>query len=71
MGGQKFGREIIVEVPGVGVLDAWGDTVPTDGELGFAKACLFRYTGGTTIDTLLYINVGTRASADFDVCTLS
>jgi hypothetical protein len=66
MGGQKFGREIIVEVPGIGVLNAWGTTVPTDGEVGYASACLFQKQGGTDRDTVLYVNVGTLASCNFD-----
>ena len=71
MGGQAFGREIIKEVPGIGVLDAWGGTVPTVATPGYAKGCLFRYTGGTSIDTVLYVNVGTVASCDFNVAILS
>jgi hypothetical protein len=66
MGGQKFGREIIIEVPGIGVLQAWGNTVPTDGDAGYASACIFQKQGGTTLDTVLYVNIGTLASANFD-----
>jgi hypothetical protein len=66
MGGQKFGREIIIEVPGIGVLQAWGETVPTDGAEGYASACIFQKQGGTDRDTVLYVNVGTKASCNFD-----
>jgi len=52
----------ILNVPGVGSLEAWGTTVPTDGNSGYAPGCKF-------IDTdsgAEYINEGTYASCDFN-----
>jgi hypothetical protein len=68
MGGQKFGRGIIEEVPGVGVLRMWGLTAdkPADGEIGYAPSCQFQAIDGATLDLTLYINIGTAASCNFD-----
>lgn len=56
-------------VRGVGILQAHGDTVPTDGVEGYAKGCIFQNTAGTTVSTMLYVNIGTKTSADFDPLT--
>lgn len=55
----------LVEVPGVGIMDAYGDTVPADAATGYATGCLFRHTDGGA-GTSLYVNEGTKASADFN-----
>lgn len=47
------------------ILDAHGDTVPADGTAGYATGCLFRHTDGGD-GTALYVNEGTRTSADFN-----
>lgn len=55
-------EDMLINVPGEGVLLKKGATVPSDAETGYMKGCLF-------IDTAngkLYINVGTKASANFD-----
>jgi len=67
----KFGRERWESIPGVGILRAWGDTVPTDGESGYAPSCHFQKIDGTTLDTVLYVNIGTLASCDFDAALLA
>lgn len=67
----KFGRERWLSIPGVGILRAWGDTVPTNGESGYAKSCQFQKLDGTTLDTMLYINKGTLASCEFDAAILA
>lgn len=67
----KFGRERWESIPGVGILRAWGDTVPTDGASGFASACTFQKIGGTTLDTVLYVNIGTQDSCDFDAAVMA
>jgi hypothetical protein len=68
MGGQKYGRGIIEEIPGIGVLRAWGTTaeLPADGATGYAPSCQYQAIDGATLDLVLYINIGTAASANFD-----
>jgi len=51
-----------------GYLSASGDTVPTNGDTGFATGCLFSHTDGTTA-TALYVNEGTVASCAFVTAT--
>jgi len=65
MGAEKYDRGIIKSIPGVGILDAWGDTVPADGVAGYATGCLFRHTDGGA-GTAVYENVGSDTSCDFD-----
>lgn len=62
---NKYDRGIIKSIPGVGILDAWGDAVPSDGASGYGASCLFRYTGGGG-GTMLYVNQGSQSSCDFD-----
>lgn len=52
-------------VPGLGRLDGWGTTVPTDGDTGWAKAALFRHTDGSDGDDLIYQNNGDITSCAF------
>ncbi len=52
-------------VPGLGRLDGWGTSVPTDGDTGWAKAALFRHTDGEDGDDLIYQNNGTLTSCAF------
>jgi hypothetical protein len=68
MGGQIFGRERVVEIPGIGVIQMWGVLAdkPADGAEGYAPSCLFQNIEGTTLDTVAYYNIGTKASANFD-----
>ena len=57
--------ETLVEVPGVGIIDAYGDTVPADASEGYATGCVYRHTDGGA-GTSLYVNEGTKASCDFN-----
>lgn len=50
------------------VISAKGATVPTDGDSGFAKGCVFIKTGGS-IGTTKYTNEGSESSADFNAST--
>ena len=52
-----------------GLLSSSGDTVPTDGESGFATGCYFAHTDGGN-GTAAYINEGTYASCDFNAITV-
>lgn len=61
---------VIVKAPGVGILDAYGPTVPADASVGYATGCLFRHTDGGD-GTALYVNEGTLASADFNAITVA
>ena len=51
--------------PSTDVMWAKGAVVPTDGDAGYAKGCIFIHTDGGE-DTTLYVNEGTAASADFN-----
>ena len=49
-----------------GVLSAYGADVPHDADAGFAPGCLFwKSTGGSTGSTI-YVNEGSKTSADFN-----
>ena len=54
----------IAEDPSLGVLFAYGSTVPTAANT-YAPGCLFIKTNGTTAATVSYVNVGTKASPSF------
>lgn len=62
MGGQKYDRGIIREVPGIGVLDAWGDALPENE--GYSSGCIFRRTNSTN-SVVLFVNEGTKESASW------
>lgn len=65
------GDGMIAEDPSAGILLAYGTTVPSDAALGYAPGCLFQQTDGSTEATYLYVNVGTKASANFDAIDLN
>lgn len=52
--------------PARGHLIAAGDTVPTDGDDGYCPGCLFFHMDGSGNGAVLYVNVGTKTSANFD-----
>lgn len=52
-----------------GLLNASGDTVPTDGTEGYATGCVFQHTDGTD-GTALYVNEGDYDSCDFNAVTV-
>lgn len=56
---------IIAKDPSLGILLAYGSTVPTG--IGYAPGCRFIKTNGTTLATIDYVNVGTKAAASFVV----
>lgn len=56
---------IIVDIPGFGIMQAYGDTVPADTSAGYATGCLFHHTDGGA-GTSLYVNEGTNTSCDFN-----
>lgn len=55
---------------GDSALIAWGPTVPTDGDAGYATGCLFLHTDGGA-GTALYCNEGTNDSCNFDAVTVA
>lgn len=57
--------------PALGILLAYGSTVPAAATVGYAPGCRFIKTNGTTLATIDYVNVGTRASSNFVVAGLS
>ena len=58
--------EILATAPGVGHLIAYGISVPGDGAKGYAPGCLFLHTDGATLNTVLYVNISSASSCDFD-----
>lgn len=56
----------LVEVQGVGILLACGNTVPANAATGYAKACLYLHTDGANGNETMYVNVGTSTAANFD-----
>lgn len=54
-----------------GILDCYGTTVPSDEATGYAPSCTFRKVDGTTLDTVLYVNIGTKASCNFDAAVMA
>ena len=57
---------VIARDPGLGILIAYGATVPSDNVVGYAPGCLFIQTDGTTVNTIHYGNIGTKAACNFD-----
>jgi len=53
-----------------GILLCYGKTVPSDAATGYAPGCLFLHVDGGA-GTALYVNEGTKASADFDAATVA
>lgn len=53
-----------------GIMLAYGTTVPSDAATGYAPGCLFIDTDGTTTSKL-YCNIGTKASANFNLVTVA
>jgi len=48
-----------------GIIESYGDSVPADGDTGFAPGCTFRHIDGSG-DDVLYVNHGTKTSANFE-----
>lgn len=65
------GLGIIARDPALGILHAYGSTVPAAATEGYAPGCLFIKTNGTTYANVAYINVGTKASSSFVVAIVS
>ena len=59
------GTGVLATIPGLGIIQAAGDTVPSDGASGYATGCLFQHTNGGA-GTSLYVNEGTNTSCDFN-----
>lgn len=57
--------QIVAHAPGIGILFAYGATVPSDNSVGYAPACIFLDIDATTVNTVLYVNVGTAAASSF------
>jgi hypothetical protein len=59
------GLGIIARDPALGILLAYGSTVPAGGVPGYAPGCRFIKTNGDSIGTVDYINIGSKTSANF------
>lgn len=64
------GNGVILSIPGVGIMDAWGTTVPADTTVGYATGCTFRHIDGGA-GTAIYVNEGTVTSCDFDAFSVA
>lgn len=53
-----------------GIVLARGRTVPSDAAAGYAPGCIFQHVNGSGATDVLYVNVGTKASANFDNLTV-
>jgi hypothetical protein len=60
---------VLITVPGVGIMLAYGNTHPADGATGYAPGCLF-LDQNASAGSILLCNEGTSASADFDAVTV-
>jgi hypothetical protein len=49
-----------------GITLCYGNTVPTDATEGYAPGCIFQHVDGSGLVDVLYLNVGTYASCNFD-----
>ena len=65
----EFGATWQIGNKNIGVILAGGPTVPTDGAAGYKTACAFFQTDATTLNTCMYLNIGTLASCNFDAMT--
>jgi len=57
--------QVIVEIPGLGILLAYGNGYPQNGASGYAKGCLWINTNCTAINDGLFQNFGTVQSANW------
>ena len=60
---------VIRNMPGIGILQAAGTTVPSDGAAGYAPGCMFHHVDGAS-GTTNYQNEGSNTSADFNAVVL-
>lgn len=56
---------VITNDPVLGILEAVGTTVPSDGAKGYAPSCIFHHIDGSAGDAL-YVNNGSATSATFN-----
>ena len=54
-----------------GILLCYGTTVPSDEAEGYAPSCRFSKIDATTLDTVMYVNIGTKASCNFDAAVMA
>lgn len=56
----------ILSIVGRGIVLAAGDSVPADATAGYAPGCLFIHIDGTNSMSVLYCNISTKDSCDFE-----
>lgn len=57
-------RDHRLRIPGVGIVLAVGDSVPSNGVTGYARGCLFFYLNGEP-STSLWVNTGDTSGSAF------
>ena len=55
---------------GKGWMFGFGDTPPPDGTTGWHKGALFLQTDASTLNSIVFINIGSDTSSDFDTANL-
>lgn len=53
------------ELAGYGIMDAAGTTVPSNEAVGYGHGCTYHKANGSDGSDALYVNIGTKASANF------
>jgi hypothetical protein len=66
---EDSGSILTIESTGAAMI-AWGATVPTDADTGYATGCLFIHTDGGD-GTALYVNEGDEDSCDFNAISVA
>lgn len=56
----------VIDENSTGITRAYGATVPTDGDAGYAVGCIFTDSDGGT-STTFYVNEGSTTSCDFNI----
>lgn len=59
------GTGVIARDPARGVLLQYGTVVPAANTAGYSPGCEFLKIDGTTVGTVKYVNIGTKAAANF------
>ncbi len=62
---------IVLNESDAGVLRASGLIVPSDGEPGYATGCLFQNLGASSNSDVLYANIGSNTSCNFNAVTVA
>lgn len=54
-----------------GYVIAWGLTVPTDAETGYATGCEYHHVDGSGETDAVYVNIGDNTSCNFNAASVA